>query len=148
MVQQAFFHQDWKVLPGPLSVMAPGQMVFCLPLFHRLQLHQSIRACSEDVHLCIMYPKYLRFSLIVSASIEQPNVTSSGVEWLIGSSGCPSFCQQFSPVPKFKSIHLFLLSLSDDPAFMSQLSRPWAWQYVPWLSMWCLNSLTFCVDFC
>ena len=63
------------------SVMPSNQLIPCCPLLF-LSVFPSIRVFSNELVLCIRWPKYWSFSISLSPSNENPGLISIRMDWL------------------------------------------------------------------
>ena len=92
------------------SVMPSNHLIICYPLLLPL-IFPSIRVFSNESALRIRWPKYwsFSFSFNISSSNEYSGLISFKIDWfyLLAVQGT----QDSSPIPQFKSISSFALSL-------------------------------------
>ena len=62
------------------SVMPSNHLILCCPLLILPSIFPSIRVCSNESVLCIMWPKYWSFS--ISPSSEYSGLISFRIDWL------------------------------------------------------------------
>ena len=88
----------------------------CHPLLPP-SIFPTIRIFSNEIALCIRWPKYWSFSFSISPSSEHSGLISFRMEWLdlLAFQGT---LKSFFPIPQFKSIILSVLS------YILQLSHP------------------------
>ena len=98
------------------SVMPSNQLILCRPLLLLPSTFPSIRVFSNELALCIRWPKYWSFTFSISPSNEY-----SGLIGLVGSPCSPRDYQESYPEPQFKSISSFELISA---FLMAQLSHP------------------------
>ena len=97
------------------SVMPFNHLVHCRPLFLP-SIFLSIRVFSNEVALCISWPKYWSFSFSISPSIEYLGLISFRIDWF------DLFLQVF--LKSLLQHHSFKASILQDSAFfMAQLSH-------------------------
>ena len=63
-------------------VMPFNHLIFCHPLFLLPSIFPSIRVFSNELALCIRWPKYWSFSFSMSTSSEQTGLISFRMDWL------------------------------------------------------------------
>ena len=100
-------------------VMPFSQIILCHPLLLLLSIFPSIRVFSNEVALCIRWPKYWSFSFSISPSNEYSGLTSIKMDWfdLLAVQGTlKSLLQHHS---------LKALILQCSAFFMIQLSHPY-----------------------
>ena len=91
------------------------------PLSTRLLLTSifpSIRVFSNELALCIRWPKYWSFSFNISPSNEYSGLISFRMDWL-DLLCSPRDSQESSPTPQFKSINSLVLSFLYSPTLTS-----------------------------
>src|SRR5574340_601561 len=99
------------------SVMPSSHLLFCCPLLLLLPIPPSIRVFSNELTLCMRWPKCWSFSFSISHSKEHPGLISfSG---LAGSPCSPRDSQESSPTPQFKSINSLALRFLHSPTLTS-----------------------------
>ena len=81
--------------------MLPHHLIHCCSLLLLPSIFPSIRVFSNELALCIRWPKYWSFS----------NIPSNEYSGLIS---CPRDFQESCPAPQFKSINSSMLSLFYD----------------------------------
>ena len=97
------------------SVMPSNHIILCCPLILP-SIFLSIRIFSNELALCIRWPKYQRFSFSISPS----NEYSELISFRIDRSPCsPRDSQESSPAPQFKNISSLTLSLLYGPSLTS-----------------------------
>ena len=64
------------------SVMPSTYLILCRPLLLLPSNFPSIRVFSNELALCIRWPKYWSFSLSISPSSEHPGLISFRMDWL------------------------------------------------------------------
>ena len=64
------------------SVMPSNHLILCHPLLLPPSLFPSIRVSSNELALCIRWPKYWSFSFSISPSNEHPGLISFRMDWL------------------------------------------------------------------
>ena len=71
--------------PKPMSielVMPSNHLILCHPLLLLPSIFPSIRVFSNELALCIRWPKYWSFSFNISPSNEHPGLISFRRDWL------------------------------------------------------------------
>ena len=63
------------------SVMLSNHLILCHPLLLPPSIFPSIRVFSNELALCIRWPKYWSFSFCISSSNEYSELISSWIEW-------------------------------------------------------------------
>ena len=91
-------------------VMPSNHFILCHQLLLLPSVFPSIRVFSNELALCIRWPKYWNFSLSISLSNEYLELISFRI-WLVWSPCSPRDSQESSPAPQFKSINSLALSL-------------------------------------
>ena len=74
-----------RSLPKPMSielVMPSNHLSFCRPLLLLVSIFPSIRVFSNELVLCIRWPKYWSFSFNISPSNEHPGLIFFRMDWL------------------------------------------------------------------
>ena len=99
------------------SVMLSNHLILCHPLLLLPSTFPSIRVFSNELALCIRWPKYWSCSFSISPSNEYSGLISFRIDWLISCSRRDS--QESSPTPQFKSINSLVLSLLYGPTLTS-----------------------------
>ena len=64
------------------SVMPSNHLILCHPHLLLPSIFPSIRVFSNELVLCIRWPKYWSFSFSISPSNEYPGLTSFRMDWL------------------------------------------------------------------
>ena len=64
------------------SAMPSNHLILCLPLFLLPSVFPSIRVFSNELALCIRWPKYWSFSFNIRPSNEHTGLSSFRMEWL------------------------------------------------------------------
>ena len=64
------------------SVMPSNHLILCRPLLFLPSIFPSIKVFSDELVLCIRWPKHWSFSLSISPSNEQPGLIFFGMDWL------------------------------------------------------------------
>ena len=64
------------------SVMPSNHLILCRPLLLPPSIFPSIRVFSNESVLCILWPKYWRFSYSISPSNEYSELISFRMDWL------------------------------------------------------------------
>ena len=64
------------------SVMSPNHLILCHPLLLTPLIFPSIRVFSNEVALCIRWPKYWSFSFNIRPSNEHSRLISFRMDWL------------------------------------------------------------------
>ena len=78
-------HQLPKSLPKLMSielVMPSNHLILCRPLLLLPSIFPSIRVFSNELALCLRWPKYWSFSFNISLSNEHPGLISFRMDWL------------------------------------------------------------------
>ena len=88
------------------SVMPSSHLILCFPFILLPSIFPSIRVFSNELALCIRWPKYWSFSFSISPSNGYSGLISFRIDWydLLEAQGT----LKSSPAPKFKSIILAL----------------------------------------
>ena len=98
------------------SVMPSNHLILCRPLLLLPSIFPGIRAFSNELALCIRWPKYWSFSFTISPSNGYLRMISFRLIW---SPCCLRDSQESSPTPQFKSICSLVLSLLYHPTLTS-----------------------------
>src|SRR5574337_906577 len=64
------------------SVMPSSYVILCRPLLLLLPIPPSIRVFSNELTLCMRWPKYWRFSFSIIPAKEHPGLISFRMDWL------------------------------------------------------------------
>ena len=64
------------------SMMPSNHLILCCPLLHLLSIFPNIRVFSNELALCIRWPKYCSFSFNISPFNEHPGLISFRMDWL------------------------------------------------------------------
>ena len=64
------------------SVVPPSHLILCRPLLLLPPIPPSIRVFSNELTLCMRWPKYWSFSFSISPSNEHPGLISFRMAWL------------------------------------------------------------------
>ena len=111
--------QNLHKLMSIMWVMPANHRVLCLHLFLLLSIVPSIRVFSNELALCIMWPKYWSFSFRISPPNEYSGLISFRIEWfdLLAVQGT------LKSVLQHHSLKASILQFS--AFFMVQLSHPY-----------------------
>ena len=104
------------------SVMPSNRLILCHPLLLLPSVFPSIRVFSNELALCIRWPKYWSFSFSSSPSSEYPGLISFRIDWL-DLLAVQGPLKQSSPTPQFKSINSSRLTGSKTEEFQISLMR-------------------------
>ena len=96
------------------TVMPSNHLILCCPLLLPPSIFPSIRVFSNELVLCIRWPKYWSFSLSISPSNEYSGLISFRMDWLDLLA-----VQGSSLTPQFKSISASVLSFLYSPTLLS-----------------------------
>ena len=99
------------------SVMPSNHLILCHPLLLLPSIFLSTRDFSNELTLCIRWPKYWSFSFNISPSNEYSGLISFRIDWLDLLAVQGSL--ESSPTPQFKSINSSVLSLLYGPTLTS-----------------------------
>ena len=100
------------------SVMPSNHFILCHPLLLQPSNFPSIRVFSNELALCIGWPKYWSFSFSISPSNEYSGLISFRLDWL-DLFAVQGTSQESSPTPQFKSINSSVLSFIYGPTLTS-----------------------------
>ena len=64
------------------SVMPSSHLILCRPLLLLPPIPPNIRVFSNELTLCMMWPKYWSFNFSISPSNEHPGLISFRMDWL------------------------------------------------------------------
>ena len=92
------------------SEMPSNHLIFCHPLLLLSSIFPRIRVLSNELVLCIRWPKYWSFSFSTSPSSTYSGLISFRMDWLDLLA-----VQESSPAPQFESINSSAFSLFCDP---------------------------------
>ena len=108
--------QSFLKLMSIESVMSSNHLILCRPLFLLPSILPSIRLFSNELALCIRWPKYWSFSFSISPSNKYSGLISFRIDWfdLLTVQGT----LKSLPAPQFESISS-LLSLRNGPTLTS-----------------------------
>ena len=98
-------------------VMPSNHLILCHPLLLLPSIFPSIRVFSNELALCMRWPKYWSFSFKISPSNEYSGLIAFRTDWfdLLAVQGT----LKSSPTPQFKSINSLALSLLYGPTLTS-----------------------------
>ena len=115
------------------SVIPFSHLILCRPLLLLPSIFPSIRVFSNELALCIRWPKYWSLSFNISPSNKHPGLIPFMVDWLdlLAVQGTLKSLLQ----PQFKSINSLALSLLYCPTLT--LIHDY-WLYGPLFTKWCL----------
>ena len=100
------------------AVMLSNHLILCHLLLLLPSIFPSIRVFSNELVLCIMWPKYWSFS--ISPSSEYLGLISfRKFNWLVCFPCSPGDSQESSPTPQFKGINSSALSFLYGPILTS-----------------------------
>ena len=99
------------------SVMPSNHLILCHPLLLLPSIFLSTRDFSNELTLCIRWPKYWSFSFNISPSNEYSGLISFRIDWLDLLAVQGSL--ESSPTPQFKNINSSALSLLYGPTLTS-----------------------------
>ena len=98
-----------------IELMMPSiHLILCCTLLLLPSIFPSIRVFSNELVLCIRWPKFWSFSFSII-----PANKYSGLIGLVGSPCCPMDSQEFSPTPQFRRINSSVLSFLHSPTLTS-----------------------------
>ena len=99
------------------SLMPSNHLILCHPLLRLPSIFPSIRVFSNELFLCIRWPKYWSFSFSISPSNEYSGLISFRIDWL-GLLAVQGTLKS-SPAPQFESINSLASSLLYGPTLTS-----------------------------
>ena len=73
--------QSLLKLMSTKSVMSPSHLILCCPLLLLLSIFPSIGVFSNELALCIRWPKYWSFSFSINPSNEYSGLISFRTDW-------------------------------------------------------------------
>ena len=91
------------------SVMPSNHLILCRPLLLLSSIFPSIRVFSNELALCIRWPKYWSFNFSMSPSKEYSGLISFKIDWY-WSPFSPMDPPESSPAPQFESINSLLMA--------------------------------------
>ena len=99
------------------SVMPSNHLILCRPLLLPPSIFPSIRVFTNELALCIRWPKYWSFSFSISPSNEYSRLISFRMDWLdlLAVQGT----LKSSPTPQFKIINSLVFSFLYSPILTS-----------------------------
>ena len=99
------------------SVMPSNHLILCCPLLLLPSVFPSIRVFSNELAVCIRWPKYSGYSFGMSPSSKHSGLISFRIDWfdLLAVQGT----LKSSPAPQFRSINSLALSILSGPTLMS-----------------------------
>ena len=101
------------------SVMPSNHLILCHPLLLPPSIFPSIRVFFNELVLCIRWPKYWRFSFIISPSNEYSGLISLRIDWF-------DLCAVHGTLKSLLQSHSSKASILQQSAFfMVQLSHPY-----------------------
>ena len=101
------------------SVMPSNHLILCHPILLLPSIFPSIRVFSNELALCIRWPKYWSFSLSISSSNEYSGLISFRVDWF----DLLAVQQTFKSLLQHHNLKASILWCS--VFFMVQLSHPY-----------------------
>ena len=99
------------------SVMPSNHLILCHPLLLLPSIFLSTRDFSNELTLCIRWPKYWSFSFNISPSNEYSGLISFRIDWLDLLAVQGSL--ESSPTPQFKNINSSALAFLYSPTLTS-----------------------------
>ena len=99
------------------SMMLSNHLILCCPLLLLPPIFPNIRVFSNELTLCLRWPKYWSFSVSISPSSEYSGLISFRIDWfdLLVVQGT----LKSSPAPQFESINSSALSIFYGPTLTS-----------------------------
>ena len=98
------------------SMVPSNHLILCHPLLLLPSVSPNIRVFSNELALCIKWPKYCSF--MISPFSEYSGLISFRIDW-VWAPCCPRDSQESSPTPQFKSINSSALILLYSPTLTS-----------------------------
>ena len=127
------------------SEMPPNYLILCCPLLLRPSIFPSIMVFSNEVALCIRWPKDWHFSFSISPSREYSGLVSFRTNWfdlsLVQGSLRSLLQHQNSKSSIILYSAFFMVKLSH--MYMTTKKKLQLWLYGPLLAKWCLCFLTW-----
>ena len=128
------------------SVMLSNHLILCHLLFLLLSIFPSIRGFSNELALCIRWPKYWSFSFSISPSNEYSGLISFKIDWF------DLLAVQWT-LKSLLQHHSLKASILWCPAFFTAqlqsytwlVEKPQLWLYRPLLAKWYLCFLIHCL---
>ena len=105
------FTISWSLLKlMSMGLMMPSNyLILCYPLLLLPSIFPSIRVFSNELTLCIRWPKYWSFT--ISPSNEYSRLISFRIDWFDSPCSPRDSQESFFPNPQFTSISSLVLSL-------------------------------------
>ena len=112
-------HIPWNLLRLMFieSMMPSNHLIHCCSLVPLPSIFTSIRIFSNEIALCIRWPKYWNFNFSIRPSNEYTGLIFFRIDWLI--SLLSKGLSRASPAPQFESIDSSVLSLLYGPTITS-----------------------------
>ena len=98
-------------------VMPSNRLILCHPLLLLPSIFPSIRTFSNELVLCLRWPRYWSFSFSISHSNEYSGLVSFRIDWF--DLRAVQGIQEPSPAPQFKNINSSVLSFLYGPTLIS-----------------------------
>ena len=99
-------------------LMPSNPLILCCPFLLLPSMFTSIRVFSNELAVCIRWPKYQSFSFSISPSNEYSGFIFCRIDWF-WSPCSPRDFQESSPTPQFKNINSPALSFLYGPTLTS-----------------------------
>ena len=99
--------QNFLKLMSIESVIPFNCLILCHPIFVLPSIFPSIRTFSNELVLCLRWPRYWSFSFSISHSNEYSGLVSFRIDWF---SPCSPRDSEEPLTPQFKSINSLVLS--------------------------------------
>ena len=128
------------------SVMPSNYLILCCPLLLLPSIFASIQVFSNELALCMRWPKYWSFSFNISPSNEHLGLISFRMDWLdllAVQGSLKSLLQQHSSNASILSCSAFFKSSSHIHTW--PLEKPQPWLDGPLLAKWCLCFSIYCL---
>ena len=101
------------------QVMPSNHLILCHPLLILPLIFPSIRAFSNELALCIRWPKYWSFSFSISSSSEYSGLIFFRIDWFDSLVVQRTLKNLPHPAPQIKSINSLVLSFLYSPILTS-----------------------------
>jgi len=120
-------------------VIPSNHFILCHPLLLLPSILPSIRVFSNELTICISWPKYWSFSFSISPSNEYPGLISFRIDWfdLLAVQGAlKSLFQHHSPKASILGRSaFFMFQRFNSHIHTCLLEKPELWLYGPWMTL-------------